>query len=256
MAPAQVFPLPTTTLDAQARRGFFAEYGFLQVPRVLDPDALRRVRAAVTDLGAWHEDPWHRPELVAAIAQPTLIAAIEQLLGPDLRFFKGVYVRTPPLGSPGERPLRQGLHRDYGIGEEQGDFRNSNACWLNVGIYLDDLTPERGPLWVVPGSHRLTHLAPGGDYSGLDHQARMVLARAGDAVLFASQTVHAGGANRTAWSRAGLFYSYRAAWARPIGQVREWPEALVGQLPPRGQALLRGQNDGMARSPVAEPAYA
>ncbi len=250
-----VFAVPAHPLDQAAKRTFFAEHGFLHIPGALDPARLVRVRAAVADLGPWTEELWHQPELIELIGLPSLVEPIRQVLGPELRFFKGAYVRTGAVGSPAQRTTRQALHRDYGIGEAQDDFRNSNACWLNAGIYLTDLAPERGPLWVVPGSHRLLTPAPGSDASTCDGQARMVLARAGDIVLFHCLTLHAGGANLTAASREGLFYSYRAAWARPIGPVPEWPARVVENAPPELRALLIGQNDGLGQRSTA-PAYA
>lgn len=125
---------------------------------------------------------------------------------------------SAPLGNSPGAASRQILHLDYGTEEYSGDARNFSPSWVNVGFYLTNLTPQRGPLWVVPRSNRRYELRPGSDLEFLDGEAQIVLAKAGDAVLFHCFTAHAAGFNYSDSPRQALFCSFRPDWARLPGQ--------------------------------------
>ena len=72
----------------------------------------------------------------------------------------------------------------------------------------------------------------------------MVLARAGNAVMFHNLTLHGGGAMNSGRPRPSVFQSYRPGWAAPLGAVPEWSEEIVNRSPPELRRLLEGQNDG------------
>ena len=77
----------------------------------------------------------------------------------------------------------------------------------------------------------------------------MVLAKAGDAVLFHCLTIHAGGVMRSRRPRPSAFMSYRPGWAAPLSPVDEWPEEVVHSATPELRTLLAGQNDGVPVGP-------
>ena len=77
----------------------------------------------------------------------------------------------------------------------------------------------------------------------------MVLAKAGDAVLFHCRTIHAGGVMRSRRPRPSAFLSYRPGWAAPLGPVEEWPEHVMRGASPELRRLLAGQNDGVPIGP-------
>jgi len=107
------------------------------------------------------------------------------------------------------------------------------------------LEEDEGPLWVVPGSHKQVWTKERGNFEQFADQARMVLAKAGDAVMFHNFTMHAGGVMLSGRPRPSVFLSYRPGWAAPLGTVPEWPEQVVGQAAPLLRQLLAGQNDGL-----------
>jgi hypothetical protein len=229
----------------QAR--FFNDNGYLVIPGAMTQpevaEALREI--AAHGLRGTTEDIWGPSCTRRMVTNERLLAALGAIFGKQLRFFKGAYVETPAAPGGEGVPRRKALHVDYGIGEPEGDPRNSSASWVNVAFYLDDLTPERAPLWVVPGSNRDYGVVPA---TGLEHmadRAEMVLARAGDAVLFHSRTVHAASDNASSEARHAFFLSYRPAWAKPVGAVPEWPEELVQSFPPEHRDLLRNLNGGL-----------
>jgi SAM-dependent methyltransferase len=228
----------------QAR--FFNDHGYLVIPGALSaPEVAEALgEIAAHGLQGTTEAIWGPRFTRRMVTNGKLLAALAAIFGKEVRFFKGAYVETP-AGPSGTVPRRKALHVDYGIGEPEGDPRNSSASWVNVAFYLDDLTPERAPLWVVPGSNRDYGVVPA---TGLEHmaeRAEMVLAHAGDAVLFHARTVHAASENASGEARHAFFLSYRPAWAKPVGTVPEWPEELVQSFPSEHRDMLRNLNGGL-----------
>jgi ectoine hydroxylase-related dioxygenase (phytanoyl-CoA dioxygenase family) len=88
-------------------------------------------------------------------------------------------------------------------------------------------------------------VVPASNFEHFEDRARMVLARAGDAVLFHANTVHAASHNLSSETRHALFYSYRPAWAKPVGPVPEWPDEFVQSFPSEHRYLLENLNGGL-----------
>jgi hypothetical protein len=233
-------------MSASEQRAFFGDNGFLWVPDAMSASQLAAVRQDIEThhLTGTTEDIWVGASFAPLIDNPKVLAALQTVLGPEVRFFKAAYAAQKPIQTPGMKPSRNTLHVDYGIGETISDWRNSCASWINVGFYLSDLTAERSPFWVVPGSNRYYHVTPWTDMEYLGDDARMVLAQAGDALLFHCLTIHATAANVSETIRDALFYSYRPAWARHIGSVPEWPQAFLNSMPEARRKLLVGLNEG------------
>lgn len=92
------------------------------------------------------------------------------------------------------------IHRDWMYTDERKGVR-TYVVW----VALQDITEENGPLQVVPGTHRLDPMLRGTDLnpSWLAHQDVLtdhliqVTARAGDALIFDNQLIHASPPNRT-----------------------------------------------------------
>lgn len=229
----------------QAR--FYSENGFLVIPQALSSGEVRQAIAEVKQHGlkGTTEEVWNAPFARALVINPKLLSALKAIFGEQVRFFKAAYVETPPDDPRANATQRKALHVDYGIGEPEGDYRNSCASWVNVATYLTDLTSEHSPLWVCPGSNRSYGVVPASDMERFADRAKMVLARAGDMVLFHCTTVHAASHNHSTETRHALFYSYRPAWAKPVGQVSEWSVEFIDSFPPEHRALFRGLNRGI-----------
>lgn len=229
----------------QAR--FFNENGFLVIPAALSQQEVKQAIKEIGDHGlkGTTEDIWKAPFTKKLVVNAKLLSTLSAIFGKEIRFFKGAYVETLPDAAGTFRQQRKALHVDYGIGEPEGDIRNSAASWVNVAFYLTDLTPEHAPLWVVPGSNREYSVVPASDLEYLQGKAKMVLVRAGDVVLFHSNTVHAASHNLSGETRHALFYSYRPAWAKHAGQVPEWPAEFIRSFPSEYQGLLKDLNIGL-----------
>ena len=236
------------------RRDYFFENGFVLVPGVLNAARLQKIYGDIERAGLGERGtPFDIPEFAAQIANPEMLRTVRAIYGQDLRFFKGVYWAKKQ--EPRSEMARQWLHFDWGTTEHADDFRNTSPSWVNVGMYLDSLTPDNGPLYIVPGSHRRLDLAPGTRVEAeFSTHVRRVLARAGDAVLFHCFTAHAGGHNFSNGPRRALFYSYRPGWATPIGPVPEWPESaaamFINAAGSTDVSLLKNLSNGMLRPAV------
>ena len=232
-------------LSPEQQQQYYTENGFILLPEVASPEQMAHIAAEVGGSERYDFDArWPGPALEELIANPRLLGLVRRCYGDDLRFFKAVYAEWR---SPNEATVqmgRQRLHRDYTPDPEDGDFRNSCASWCNVGHYFIDLEANEGPLWVVPGSHQLAWTAERSNLEQFAGDARMVLAKAGDAVMFHNRTMHAGGLMKSRRPRPSAFLSYRPAWAAPLGAVAEWPAEIVDGASPTLRPLLAGQNDG------------
>jgi hypothetical protein len=227
---------------------YHAEFGFVLLPSVVSAEQISQVAVEAEAGNYRHHDyikGWPGPALQELITNPELLELLRRCYGEDLRFFKSVYAEWRDADEGKKRLGRQRLHRDYTPEPADGDYRNSCASWCNVGHYLIDLKIDEGPLWVVPGSHKIAWTHTGDDLERVADDARLVLAKAGDAVMFHNFIIHAGGLMRSGRPRPSVFQSYRPAWAAPLGAVPEWPEQVVAKASPDLRQLLLGQNDGV-----------
>jgi len=233
------------TLSPGQQQQYYSENGFVLLPEVVSPEQMARIAAEVGGSERYDFDAgWPGAALEELVTNPRLLGLVRRCYGEEPRFFKAVYTEWH---SPNEATVqmgRQRLHRDYTPDPEDGDFRNSCVSWCNVGHYFIDLEADEGPLWVVPGSHRLAWTAERHNFEQFAGDARMVLAKAGDAVMFHNRTMHAGGVMQSRRPRPSAFLSYRPAWAAPLGAVAEWPAQIVDGTSPTLRSLLTGQNDG------------
>ena len=175
-------------------------------------------------------------------AHPGIMAALEPLIGPDIRLRAGgkVNMKSAAFGSPVE------WHQDWAF------YPHTNQSVLAVGILLDDMDADNGPVLVLPGTHK----GPVHDHhsfgafcgaidlgrSGLDTTgARELHGRAGSITIHHARLIHGSAMNRSNRQRRVLFYEYAAADA--------WPLAGIEHL-----ANLDDFNDRMVHGePTLEP---
>ena len=240
-------------LTVREQHAFFAENGFLWIPDAVSPEQVARIADEMGGDTAPNrlefDEHWPGGTLAEIISCPAVIGAVRACYGGDIRFFKGVFATWVQQSDENLARGRQILHRDYTGFEPPEDPRNTPASWCNVGFYFIDLTVDEGPLWVVPGSHRFPDLRNRSSLENYAAEARMVLAHAGDAVLFHCRTIHAGGVMRSRRPRPSAFMSYRPGWAAPLAPVEEWPDEVVRGASPELRTLLAGQNDGVPVGP-------
>ena len=160
--------------------------GFVVVPDLLGHQQLTELREIIAELVAaagkvdthtavYDLEPGHTPAepRVRRIKQPhkvhpafdavvrsgPVMEVLAELLGPDLRLQGSkLNMKAARYGSPVE------WHQDWAF------YPHSNDDMLAIGVMLDDMDLENGPLMVVPGSHKgpiWNHHGEDGRFCGL-----------------------------------------------------------------------------------------
>ena len=142
------------------------------------------------------------------VTDPTIVGAMRQLMGPDLKLFRGDVLMKPPLvGSA------KGMHQDspYWPIEPMALW----SCWMP----FEPATEENGCMMAVPGSHKrgpLPHVSVIDDYVvPEEHYDRDDVAAVpmepGDGLLFHSLLLHETSENRSESARRAITMSYMSA---------------------------------------------
>lgn len=197
--------------------------------KAVDYSVYQRVRPGVQFCGG---------RITELIANPPLIAFLQQLFGPDVVMMTYAYARSEP-GHPGIS-----LHTDgQPYGSEIFGYEGSCPWLVRVLYYLDDLTPEVSPFRVVPRSQLSMH-ADTNPYRRYEAHPDEVLvtAQAGSAVLINHRVFHGNYPNTGDRPREMLAIAYRPAWAGPISPVKEWDEAELALVSPAVRALMTSRN--------------
>ena len=127
------------------------------------------------------------------MTEPTLLDAVEAALGDDVHLLAYEAIEIPSGG---------GKDRDW---HSDFHFPTDAALVVNVGIYLQDMTDDRGPLYVVPGSHRWNREPTEDEVEAeLPGEVKLSLVR-GSAVVFHGRLWHTGSSNASDAPRRAIF---------------------------------------------------
>lgn len=199
MTPEDILSHPPKSLT-QAQREAYFEQGFLSVERCVDDTWLGRLREAtdrlversrsvtvsdaVFDLEPGHSSAEPRLRRVSSICdedpvywsfltESPIVGVLQDVLGPDVKFYQSKLNFKWPKGGAEVK-----WHQDVPF------FPHTNDAVLTLGIYLEDVGAEQGPLMVVPRSHReeiFDHYAEDGTWTGDIQSADMGRVRIGEA---------------------------------------------------------------------------
>lgn len=222
---------------------FYKENGYVLVENVLDEQTRAQMKSVITDLIAkargvtkhtdvYDLEPTHTPEnpRVRRIKKPNLvhpvfwdfckspkmIEVLTALLGPNVRLHGSkLNMKDPQYGSPVE------WHQDWAF------YPHTNDDLLAVGVMLDDVEYENGPLMILPGSHRgpiYDHHAEGRFCGAMDpfvdklayDKAVPIVGKAGSASFHHVRVVHGSAQNTSTKPRQLLLYECGAADAWPL----------------------------------------
>jgi ectoine hydroxylase-related dioxygenase (phytanoyl-CoA dioxygenase family) len=152
-----------------------------------------------------------------------VLAPARDLIGPDIRLHTTkLNMKHAGYGAAVE------WHQDYAF------YPHTNDDILAIGVLIDDMETENGPLMVFPGSHRgpvYDHHVDGvfagamiPQDNGLDiKDAVQLTGPAGSISIHHGRIVHGSALNTSARSRRLLFYEMMAADAFPImGSMTRW----------------------------------
>jgi ectoine hydroxylase-related dioxygenase (phytanoyl-CoA dioxygenase family) len=152
-----------------------------------------------------------------------ILAPARDLAGPDLRLHTSkLNMKKAGYGAAVE------WHQDYAF------YPHTNDDILAIGVLIDDMAEENGPLQVFPGSHRgpvYDHHVDGvfagailPEAVGLDvKDAVPLMGPAGSISIHHGRILHGSALNRSDKARRILFYEMMAADAFPImGSMTKW----------------------------------
>ena len=170
------------------------------------------------------------PAYEAILHHPGLLEVLQQLVSPAIRHY-GLKLNLKPGG--GGEPVE--WHQDWAY------YPHTNDDLCVLGIMLDDVTEEKGPLLVVPGSHKgpvLDHHQDGMFVGAVTDpraeamypEAVPLLGKVGDITIHHTRTLHGSAANMSPDYRRILFLTLRAADAWPLTEMPESLEAFNGMM--------------------------
>jgi ectoine hydroxylase-related dioxygenase (phytanoyl-CoA dioxygenase family) len=217
--------------------------GYIVLPNWLDAALTKELRDTTQALAdkarglaapdkVYDLEPWHTPETPALrritwphdvhpffhglARHPRILGAIKKLIGDAIRLH-GSKINFK-LGGGGASVE---WHQDWAF------YPHSNEDVLAVGIMIDDMTTENGPMFVLPGSHRgpLCSHHVDGHFCGaidpsvvkLDFSGKVpVTGPAGSISIHHARLVHGSDFNRSGAQRRFLLFEYAAADAWPL----------------------------------------
>ena len=246
----------------QAQKDEYDRVGAIVVPDVLTAEEVeelrrvtdgfveraRRVAAhdAIYDLEDSHtpEQPrvrrikaphLHHPAYARLVRHPRIVAVLQALWGPDIRFDTAkLNMKSAGFGAAVE------WHQDWAF------YPHTNDDLAAVGVMMDDMEMENGPLLIAPSSHKgpvFDHHADGAFCGAMDptrgevdYAAAVPLTgRAGSITVHHVRAVHGSAPNLSDRDRRLLLFQFRAADAWPLlgfpGGIEAYDALMVSGRP-------------------------
>ncbi len=238
----------------QTQKDEYDRVGAIVVPDVLSPAEVAELRAvtdgfveraraitahdAIYDLEDSHtpEQPrvrrikaphLHHAAYAALVRHPKIVAVLQDLWGPDIRFDTAkLNLKSAGFGAAVE------WHQDWAF------YPHTNDDLAAVGVMMDDMELENGPLLILPGTHKdpvvHDHHGEDGRFCGamdpakkeVDYGAAVPLTgRAGSITVHHVRAVHGSAPNTSNRDRRLLLFQFRAADAWPLLGFPEGMEA-------------------------------
>ena len=248
---------------SQAQKEFYETEGYLLIEGFLDQEWLERLNRATASFieqsrslsessRAILVEPSHTPEAPRLRRIPHTVAAhpdfeafglrgplidiAEYLLGPDIRFHHSK------------------LNFKWHSGGEAVDWHQDIQFWphtnyspLTIGVYLEDVTSDMGPMGIVPRSHRseLFSLADeAGNWTGSINPTDLkrvdltgvawLTGPAGSVTVHSCRSIHGSRPNDSNRLRPLLLHTYTSADARPTTSMMD--------RVPKSNLMVRGSD--------------
>ena len=228
----------------EAQKREYDEVGAIVVPDVLTPEEVAELRRVtdgfverarqvtrhdeIYDLEDTHtpETPrvrrikaphLHHEAYARLVRHPRIVEVLQDLWGPNIRFDTAkLNMKSAGFGAAVE------WHQDWAF------YPHTNDDLAAVGVMMDDMELENGPLLVIPGSHKdpvvYDHHADGKFCGAMDPTKREVdysraiplTGRAGSITVHHVRAVHGSAPNTSNRDRRLLLFQFRAADAWPL----------------------------------------
>jgi hypothetical protein len=216
-----------------------------------DPKECKNLRYPEVGLYALNGNSMADPDLAFVAEHPAIVAGVEALIGGPICLTAYVaYLRTPgATGTAGDYRGGHSAHCDYKPYRPVG----SSLDWLFVIIPLMDYDEAAGPLYVSPGSHRLTRILADdkgegvrqvepADPSQLSPLVNPNLMR-GDVLFMHMFCWHEATGNQSDHDRYGMYNKYAACSAPAGSGPFLYSEAAYNALSDSGKHLLKYHSD-------------
>ena len=238
---------------SEDQKDFYHANGYLMVENAVNADQLARLRQIthalidasrgvsesddVYDLDKGHGPDTPRltriklphkqhPYFWEIIRGSAMTEVLTDLLGPDTNLITAKLNTKAPGGG---RAVE--WHQDWAF------YPATNDSLLAFGLMLEDVTPDNGPLMVIPGSHKgpiLSHQANGFFAGAIDpddplfepDKAVTLTGRAGSMTVHHARILHGSAPNMSERNRLILFYECAAGDAWPILGASSYIHAL------------------------------
>jgi ectoine hydroxylase-related dioxygenase (phytanoyl-CoA dioxygenase family) len=151
---------------------------------------------------------------VQFIEHPPILARLRAIFGNQLQLLQYDLVRQGPRSQSPERCW----HRDF-------VFPGERPLAITTIVFLDDITLDKGPTRVVPGSHRGEALPPR-ERAGEPLAGEVAVpCPAGGAIFLNSAVWHTGGRNASDGLRRGIYLYYGCWWLRRFDDLHQGKHA-------------------------------
>jgi hypothetical protein len=238
--------------DVQGMIRGMEEDGFAIIPGVIDAAQVAEMRRRIDELRPFAFDAQggidhykcvfnRSPYWLPYLDKPGVIECAEGVMGADCHIIGMSAWRSHP-GAGG-----WGLHTDqlfFPVGEEllvSGQVKLP-VMLATAHYYLDDLTLDLCPTWIVPGTHKSGRGPKGDEREWRGNVAQPVLVKAGDLMIFRSEVWHTGSKNITADQTRYLLQVHygRRMMAQKFSPYLDFRHNLevVSQATPRQRRLL------------------
>lgn len=159
------------------------------------------------------------PSVQALMRKPALVSILTRLIGPGVRFQTAkLNMKSAGFGAAVE------WHQDWAF------YPHTNDDLLAVGVMLDDVDDDNGPMQVIPGSHKgevFDHHSGGYFCGAIDPSnsnididtAVPLTGKAGSLTFHHVRAVHGSALNRSGRSRNFLLYQFTANDAWPLASA-------------------------------------
>lgn len=177
----------------------------------------------------------HDPAYAALVSHPKIVAVLQDLWGPDIRFDTAkLNMKSAGFGAAVE------WHQDWAF------YPHTNDDLAAVGVMMDDMEPANGPLLIVPGSHKgpvFDHHAEGRFCGAMDpakqdvdySKAVALTGKAGSITVHHVRAVHGSAPNTSNKERRLMLFQFRAADAWPVlgfpGGLEAYDALMVAGTP-------------------------
>lgn len=159
----------------------------------------------------------HDPAYAALMRHPGIVGALASLWGPNIRFDTAkLNLKSANFGAAVE------WHQDWAF------YPHSNDDLAAVGVMMDDMGEENGPLMIIPGSHKgpvvFDHHSDGKFCGAMDptkkevdySKAISLTGKAGSISIHHVRAVHGSAVNTSNQDRRLLLFQFRAADSWPF----------------------------------------